>query len=510
MFNYSQFDNASQNNRNKMSIITLIILIILVIISIIIFIIDITPNNEIKMIASNSRRIINDLSNLNNYTETMSDYMISNDNNYNNNNNELYSISEKQLEEIRKIRLSIEYLQEEKRLKEEEDKEKVINLIKSYIPNYDSQFKLVTNHSQTNGYSNINSLNQECLKELIEINNEELFNKLIEIDYNKSTVSFNYLDKNPKKILTSHLYGKYDKNNKYYNRSVYIYENYKENIIQNPIYQTIKEKLEFDYNYKIEDIYNEYNDKSKYFSESNKAYLEIINNNYNKYYETYSNDTNYSYYKLINNGDYKYYEYIIENSLTLNNLNKPNLYKEKCNIPSSNIKKPIIYSYYKTGFSFYQNIYTSRIYNSYGAGGISLNSLKNALNNNDINKFLYYDNSYKGIFYINIFDEEILSLELNKGTRMFNHNLTVNLPYLTYIRNYQECSRMSIDCQINDYYIPAIPIYIYSYYFIEKVIIDFPLIYDEYDYIKLLIKDIANIYDLPIIPPIKFKDLIDM
>ena len=37
-----------------------------------------------------------------------------------------------------------------------------------------------------------------------------------------------------------------------------------------------------------------------------------------------------------------------------------------------------------------------------------------------------------------------------------------------------------------------------SYYFIEKVFIDFPLItiYDEYDYIKLLLSEITNVYNL--------------
>ena len=164
MFNYSQFDNTN-NNRNKMTIIVFIILIILIIISIIL-------------------------------------------------NNKNFSISKKQLEEI-------EYLKEDKK---REIKEKVSNLIKSYIPNYDLQFDLI------NDYFHINLLKQECLKDLIEINNEELFNK--------STVSFNYLDKNPK-------------NNKYYNKS---------------------------------------------------KYLETINSyniNYNKYYDTYSNNTNYSYYEFI-------------------------------------------------------------------------------------------------------------------------------------------------------------------------------------------------------------------
>ena len=39
----------------------------------------------------------------------------------------------------------------------------------------------------------------------------------------------------------------------------------------------------------------------------------------------------------------------------------------------------------------------------------------------------------------------------------------------------------------------------------NRVDINFPKIsiYDEYEYIKLLLSDIADIYNLPIIPPIK-------
>ncbi len=71
-------------------------------------------------------------------------------------------------------------------------KEKAINLIKSYIPNYDLLIKLVSSHLEMNGYSN----DFNCLKEIIKINNEELFNNLIKIDYDKLEVSFNYLDEN--------------------------------------------------------------------------------------------------------------------------------------------------------------------------------------------------------------------------------------------------------------------------------------------------------------------------
>ena len=47
---------------------------------------------------------------------------------------------------------------------------------------------------------------------------------------------------------------------------------------------------------------------------------------------------------------------------------------------------------------------------------------------------------------------------------------------------------------------------IQNYYFIETVNIDFPLIeiYNEYDYIKKIISSISDIYNLPIIPPIKY------
>ena len=68
---------------------------------------------------------------------------------------------------------------------------------------------------------------------------------------------------------------------------------------------------------------------------------------------------------------------------------------------------------------------------------------------------------------------------------MIKHNLTNNIP---------------------DYFNQYDLLIIENYYFIEKVFIDFPIIsiYDEYDYIKLLISEMADIYNIPIIPPIKF------
>ena len=142
--------------------------------------------------------------------------------------------------------------------------------IKSYIPNYNNLINLFPSHIKTNGYSN----DFNCLKEIIKINNNELFNNLIHIDYDKLEVSFNYLDKNKdyfsntNNILTTHLYTDYDENNKYYNYSHYIYKNYKENIMKNPIYQNIKNNLEINYSYTEPNLTDEYNNKSKYFQQS--------------------------------------------------------------------------------------------------------------------------------------------------------------------------------------------------------------------------------------------------
>jgi len=72
---------------------------------------------------------------------------------------------------------------------------------------------------------------------------------------------------------------------------------------------------------------------------------------------------------------------------------------------------------------------------------------------------------------------------------MIKHNLTNNIP------SYNIFEGKSW----KDFYIE-------NHYFIEKVYIDFPLIkiLDEYDYIKEILSNIADIYNLPIIPSIKF------
>jgi hypothetical protein len=372
----------------------------------------------------------------------------------------------------------INYFQKiiEEELKEKK-KVKAINLIKSYIPNYDNLINLKS--------SNLEDFN--CLKRIININNEELFNNLINIDYDKSEVSFNYLDKNEDyyknsdNIIKTHLY------------SYYIYANYKENIIKNPIYQIIKNNLEIDYTYTEPNLTEEYNNKSKYFQNSLTKFSKIFNNyldnypNINKYYENYYNDTYYLYYK--NNYNYGYnktefIEFLIENKIIINNPNSEDIYKKHpykfiCNISSRTINnKPSIKINYYYSLSRFNNYCCSNYYGCYSCRTyINKNNIIDAINN-DIS------NSY-GTTIINNYNSYVFELDKNKGNRMIKHNLTNNM---------------------NNYYHSENKLQIENHYFIEKVFIDFPIIsiYDEYEYIKLLISEITDIYNIPIIPPIKF------
>ena len=550
MFNYSKFDFITKSNKKTKFIIKFIINIIIISFIIIIFLINIDTKDNVKIISSNSRRIIN---NLHNYTETMSNFIASGSNYDNNNNNNNNDNDIEQLNEIKNIRLTIDYFKElkeqqelkelkEKELKEQQElkelkekelkekKEKAINLIKSYIIDYyNSYIHLVPSYSKITGYAD----NNDCLKELIRINNDELFNKLINIDYDNNQVSFNYLYenddyyKNTNNIIETHIYNNYDENNIYYNYSHYIYKNFKENIIKNPLYQIIKEKLEIDYSYTIKNRTDEYNDKSKYFSESLNEFYRIYNNVYqgwDKYYENYYNDTYYLNLKHSNTnyGIYGHYqsrsdyfvEFLIKNELFINNPNPYeyynklyNFYKYICYIPSMYIinenKPPII----KTNYD-----YTYTMYNNVDNGGrvnmkYLLNNIENALNididyyhylGNDNIKGLNTNNFYikqdgyhyfYNMHYIYNIKPDIYELEKNKGSRMIKHNLTNNLQIVGLSENERSVN-------------------IYNNYFIEKVFIDFPLIsniiYDEYDYIKQILSNIANIYELPIIPPIKF------
>ena len=527
MLKYLQFDINKNKKSNKFKIFFIsFIIIILLVYNIYI---NIDTKDDVKIISTNSRRIIN---NLNNYTETMSDFMVSN-------------INDIELTEIQNIRLSIDYFKElkeqeikekelkelkelelkelkeqelkelkEKELKElkeqelKELKEKAINLIKSYIPEFNSLINLVSTHKIINKYIE-EVIDISCIKEIIRINSEEIFNKLINIDYDKLEVSFNFLDineeyyKNTDNIITTHLYIDYDKNNQYYNYSHYIYRNFKENIIKNPIYKNIKDRLEIDYSYTEPNLTDEYNNKSKYFSKSLNDFKETLNNNYlnwEKYFENYTDDTYYLYYKsnyIYKDGsiDYNYVEFIINNEIIINNPNSieiynKNMYKNICGIPSNTkYNYPNIHNYYSYSKSIFMNYVCSRGDGCYKSTNINKNNLEETLNTY-FNYHNNYDNRYSGSHgstYISYNDLNDYSVEFekNKGSRMIKHNLTNNIP--DYINN-------NI-------------LKVYSNYFIEKVFIDFPLIsiYDEYEYIEKILNDYKiDIYNLPIIPPIKF------
>jgi hypothetical protein len=541
MFNYTRFDFINQTKKSKVLKIFLNVIIIISIL--IVLLLNINTKDDVKIISTNSRRIINTL---NNYTETMSDFMVSNldEANKDNRNDEL--------NELKNIRLSIDYfkeikeaelkeqkekkdiqmkqeklkLQQEENEKKERKKEKAMQLIKSYIPNYDNLINLKSSHLEANGYSN----DFNCLKRIIKINNEKLFNNLINIDYEKSEVSFNYLDKNEDyykntdNIIKTHLYSDYDENNNYYDYSHYIYRNYKENIIKNPIYEIIKNNLEINYTYTEPNLTEEYNNKSKYFQKSLNEFTDTLNDyksfqypyTKDKYYENYYNDTYYLYYKYIYNGkdnqgnivnsDYRYVEFLIENKIIINNSNPDQIYnkhpyKFMCNIPSRTMNnKPTINNYYSFGKSYFSNSCS-------GGYPSSCNTMSNRMKDyngeyniekilNSIYDINYYNDPYFKNNYIILRDyydyyhsySSNINYELDrtKGTRMINHNLTNNIP--EYFNKYLD--RLIIE----------------NHYFIEKVFIDFPIIsiYDEYDYIKLLISGMADIYNLPIIPPIKF------
>lgn len=103
MFKYSQFDliiKSKKSNLFKIVINAIIISSILILLYL-----NINTKDDVKIISTNSRRII---TTLNNYTETMSDFIVSNND----------------LNEIKKIRLAIDYFKDikEKEIKNIESK----------------------------------------------------------------------------------------------------------------------------------------------------------------------------------------------------------------------------------------------------------------------------------------------------------------------------------------------------------------------------------------------------
>jgi hypothetical protein len=101
MFRYSQFDLLAKSKKSK--ILKMIINIVIISIIFSILYLNINAKEDVKIISSNSRRIITTLYN---YTETMSNFIVSDENN-------------DELNEIKNIRLAIDYI---KNLKQEEVK----------------------------------------------------------------------------------------------------------------------------------------------------------------------------------------------------------------------------------------------------------------------------------------------------------------------------------------------------------------------------------------------------
>lgn len=100
MFKYSQFDLIIKSKLFKVVINAIIISSILILLYL-----NINTKDDVKIISTNSRRII---TTLNNYTETISDFIVSNND----------------LNEIKKIRLAIDYFKDikEKEIKNIESK----------------------------------------------------------------------------------------------------------------------------------------------------------------------------------------------------------------------------------------------------------------------------------------------------------------------------------------------------------------------------------------------------
>jgi hypothetical protein len=160
-------------------------------------------------------------------------------------------------------------------------------------------------------------------------------------------------------------------------------------------------------------------------------------------------------------------------------------------------QKPTIKKYYDLTSSLYANVnyrgqprmdYLNNIENTLN---IDIDSYigKIAIGSFDTNNFYINHDGFHYFYNMHYnynIKPDIYELEKNKGSRMIKHNLTNNLQIVS----------LSGSIKIS------------NHYFIEKVYIDFSLIsniiYDEYEYIKVILSNIANIYDLPIIPPIKF------
>ena len=339
------------------------------------------------------------------------------------NNDILISIKEIQLEfqkelkgfKDKELEIQKEQLEVQKELKGFKEKELEIQIRKNAIEFLKNNYGITPRDYNLDFFIN----NNNCIKQLLNLD-IDLFSLLLNIDYKNLTVSFNYFNenKNYNNYIEKNSINNYFSDAEYYRaygiegstfNKYKLLINYYENIINNPIYKNLKNKLEIDDYYK----YN--------FESYKNNILNVIQNGYLSYEYYNINNISYLYYS-----NYYIIEYIQINIVVNNNIqysnNYPSPYKEICN------------------YNIFKNIYTCQDTSSY----------------NYNNKQTEASNIHCGV-------KTIIEYEHNKQIRYLNLLKRWNTIYSNYYNEIYE-------------------------------------LYNEYEYIKQLI----NLEEIPIIPPIKF------
>jgi hypothetical protein len=373
MQHYNRFDfTLNKNKKIKIfGVILLTIFIIVLSIFIGIFYNSNTNNhlqtkrriNEIEFTVKSS---LNDIkSELYNYTETMSDFMV--DVNYNFDNIQKPTLNiEDVYKELKNKQVELQKSINE--LNELNEKNKRI-MIKANAINFLKETYFIDKKDYYSPYV------YNCLKNDINIDISNLFETLLEIDYDNLTVSFNYFTKDANDNLKDNeKYNAYNNthninsylnyyNYNWYNKPLYYtewyttylqniaytihfnnylttiyyyivnYYNYNyDNVKQNPIYKLISKKLEINYNsYTLNTSYTNYNyyiEDGTYFYKNGYLHNYMFINGYyldnkNIYYynNLYKTNTTFTYsnlhpYKFICNiNSYADSQYTINNGL---------------------------------------------------------------------------------------------------------------------------------------------------------------------------------------------------
>jgi hypothetical protein len=258
---YIKFDS---NNTKKYKILLgfLIIVILLVIL-----IINKYSNDEIHVISSNSRRLI---TNLNNYTETMSEFMVNDDvkiqeqlmktlNEFQERQlniqeqliRSVNDFQERQLKNQEQLIRSVNVFQEKQLKKDEEHKKLIIKDI--VIKRIDE--KMISKSGST--YVNEDKCYiKECVKNILNIKNENMCSLMLNIDYENMIASYNYYNQTINNYITNNIVNPND-------LSI---------IINNPVYISIKKV--------IDEYKNQENNKSYIYDCMIKDYQSRYDYNY--------------------------------------------------------------------------------------------------------------------------------------------------------------------------------------------------------------------------------------